>query len=67
MLANLSRVMAHYTTVQNFTALRIIHSCTVVYVDYASTHSQVTLVILCGFHILVHITVHYSTQIISSF
>ena len=40
MLLNLSREMAHSTTVQNFTAHQIIHSCTVVYVEYVSTHAQ---------------------------
>jgi hypothetical protein len=40
MLLNFSRVMAHCTTVQNFTAHQITHSRTVVYVDYASTHAQ---------------------------
>jgi hypothetical protein len=40
MLLNLSRVMAHCTTVQNFTAHQIAHSRTVAYVDYASTRAQ---------------------------
>jgi len=40
MLVNLSRMMAHYTAVQNFRAHQITHSRTVVYVDYARTHAQ---------------------------
>ena len=40
MLLNLSRMTAHCTAVQNFTAHQITHSLTVVYVDYASTHAQ---------------------------